>query len=44
MGARDAGWWAVRYRGLRDDVEGLELAGVDGHHVIDDHLDLLTIY
>lgn len=43
-GARTAGWHAVRYRGLSDDQEGLAATGIDGHHVIDSHVDLLDIF
>ena len=43
-GALGAGWRAVRYRGLRDDREGLESEGIDAHHVIDEHHELLAIY
>jgi putative hydrolase of the HAD superfamily len=41
-GARAAGMTAVRYRGVFDDPHG-DLADVDGHHVIDELVELLAI-
>ncbi len=44
-GARAMGMTAVRYRGANDDPAGVDPAGEslpEGHHVIDDHTQLLA--